>query len=259
MKITSIPIVICLLMLSAVSNGQDIIRFHYYDTIVGDVVEINNRYVKYLPEDKPHGPVFSINRKRIAEIEYPNGRIDKISPDKKTKTYRPGIYLAITGSLDDPELGNFNTKGDTYFGLGHSGLFRVGQHGLGVIYNAQVQFTNFDRDINVNEGYPQEAFMGHINVNAGLEYRLRIYREFGLFADAYIGYMYFKPFNTGHYWDSPTPAYGGTIGIFVYDVQWSFSYIQGEVDLKNVHPDSDVIFNNHLNLKNVCFRMTYLF
>lgn len=92
----SIQLLILFCCFAFAASAQDKIIKHSGEVIKCKIVEVGSTEIKYIPSDNPTGPVYTIDKDKVARIEFDNGKKEKIN--------------STSGDWRDPELYNGQLK-----------------------------------------------------------------------------------------------------------------------------------------------------
>jgi len=169
------------------------------------IIEVGSSDIKYRPIDDPNGPIYVLERERIAKIEFENGRVEKFMTDlKDPEMYKDQLTQAIKINFMGPMLGYSEFTYEKSLGVGKSYELSLGIIGLG----KSSRLTWY------NNGLQQETHTNQFGLFAGAGYKFNKLPDF-LFGRTHFTHImqgsYAKPqFYLGTYSENGIAYKGNT-------------------------------------------------
>ena len=82
-----------LAIISLISFSQDIIYKKDNTKIEAKILEINPTEIRYKLFGNPDGPLYIIYKSEVTKIQYPNGQVDNVSPERKIEKAEDPAYV----------------------------------------------------------------------------------------------------------------------------------------------------------------------
>lgn len=125
-------------------SAQDRIVRNNGETIKCKILEVGSTEIKYIPSDNPTGPVYTIEKEKVARIEFGNGKKEKVNNNsgdwRDPELYSGQLRKAVKVNFLSPLYGytEFTFEKSTKVGSGHEislGIIGAGKsESLGVTY-----------------------------------------------------------------------------------------------------------------------------
>jgi len=230
-------ILITLISYYSFASCQDVIRLQYGDSIPSKVIEVGRTEVKYLKQHYLDGPMYLIPNRKVIAIEHHNGEVEQLNTDKRTRNFRAGFSLSLGEGLD--KIASTQYNGVRYIGIGHEGIIRIrATKRFSVMYHLDLKIGEYSyiEETATSRG-TEWAYFAIPALYTGLEFRQPVYRDFGFFANAQIGWMntmFIDP--KTHWFDSPYASYMVSLGVYRKEFKMGVRYNTGVIDINSDIP-----------------------
>ncbi|MBC7650593.1 MAG: hypothetical protein H7101_02465 [Deinococcales bacterium] len=74
-----LALLVILFFCAIAANAQDKITKHSGEIITCKIIEVGSSEIKFVPTDNPTGPMYTIEKDKVAKIEFGNGKKEKIN------------------------------------------------------------------------------------------------------------------------------------------------------------------------------------
>jgi len=241
--------------------AQDIIKLQYGDSICGKVINVSQKEIIYQSQTFYDSGQYAINRNKVVEIKYADGKIAQVSKSRWDKFYRPAFYFSIRQNDYESGAEQFYLS-NTSVGIGNKGLFRLPIKGFGIIYNADMDLVQSQyHDYSLSENTDYGSYYAYsLNLSAGLEYRYSIFRGLGFYGDFQIGKSYVNYNHPYVKFYSDDLIYSISTGIYMHRVQLGLKYNWGQLMRQtDPKPGEKMQLITGYDLSEICFSVAIAF
>ena len=141
-----LTVLLFLFFIAVAANAQDKITKHSGEVILCKIIEVGSSEIKYIPTDNPTGPMYTIEKDKVAKIEFGNGKKEKInntSADwRDPELYSQQLRKAIKINFFSPLYGYTEITYEKSTSVGRSFEVSLGIIGAGKSESLNYSFYN---------------------------------------------------------------------------------------------------------------------
>lgn len=241
-------------------KAQDIIHLQYKDSIRGKVLAINKKDVIYQSQEFYDSGIYAFNRHKVMKVKYANGNMASVSKSRWDKLYRPSVYFC-TGMYEYENINDFEIY-NNFIGFGNKGFLRLPLKVFGIIYNADFRFGQYDyykNNLPTGGNRNESGYYYSVNLFAGLEYRVSVFRGLGFYVDFQAGKSYIKYDHPVEYYSNML-LYSGSIGIYMFRYQLGLKYSWGHLNQQSALKEGDIMQSmSSYDLAEISFFVAFAF
>lgn len=244
-QMKKLTFLLILFFIALAVKAQDKITKHSGEIITCKIIEVGSSEIKYVPSDNPSGPMYTIEKDKVAKIEFGNGKKEKINNTsvdwRDPELYSQQLRKAIKVNFFSPLYGYTEFTYEKSTSVGRS--FELGFGIIGAGKSPSLNFSSYNSTTNTYTNTTDKR--GQFGLFASYGYKFNKLPNF-LFGKTKMSHIlqgsYVKPIvYLGNYSENNVDYKGGTTQSVVGRQNTTFSALQIEFGKQWVYGDKFLV------------------